>query len=112
MALLFGSSSNAARLLAAVGVASCHSRAEPQLVLGRRDKCADHAEIVVRFAVIDDIEPKVIPVLIHVAAQVAEVLHQHKSRVVLTRLLELAVPRVGGIGSVLEVSNFDHVAQD
>ena len=68
--------------------------------------------IVVGLAVVDDVQPKVVAVLIHIAAEIAEVLHQHKSRVVLAHRLEFAVTRIVGIWNVLEIRNLDHVAQN
>src|SRR5207249_3728220 len=93
------STKNAARLLTAVTVAARYSGTETQLVLIRRDERADHCAIVVRLAVVDYVQPEVEAALIQIAAEIAEVLHQHKSWVVLADLLEFAVTRIVCVGN-------------
>src|SRR5438128_10437554 len=68
----------------AVLVGARRDLAEPLLIYARGDKRADHAAIVSRFSVIQNIQPEVVPVLICVPPQVAEILHQHKGRVLLS----------------------------
>ena len=73
----------------ALGIAARHNRTEASLILRGSDERAHHAAIVVPVAVVQDVQPEVIAVVVRIAAQIAEVLHQHKRRVVL-RLLEPA----------------------
>ena len=99
-------------LLAAVLIATGDQRTEPQLVLCRGDKRADHCAIVVRLAVVPDVQPKIVTTLIAIASQVTEVLHQNERRVVLTGLLDLAVARNVRIRNVLEIRDLNHVAHN
>src|SRR5213075_2915505 len=99
-------------LLTTVSVAARHDGAETQLVFARGNERADHALIIVWRAVVDYIQPEVVATLVHVAAEIAEVLHQDKGRVVLTDLLDFRVTRIARIRWVFQVRNFDHIAQD
>src|SRR5437899_581102 len=76
--------------MSTVGVAARHHRTEPQLIFRRGEERTDHAVIVVRLAVLDYVQPEVVAALVYVAMQVAEVLNQHKGRIVLTDLLDFA----------------------
>jgi hypothetical protein len=51
------------------------SRTKSQLVLWRSNKRADHAAIVVRYLVVDDIEPEQVSTRLRIATQVTEILH-------------------------------------
>ena len=69
----------------ALGVAVRSDRAEPLLIFRGSNERAHHAAKIIRLAIIEDVEPKVVAAHIHVAPQIAEVFHQHK------RGIELAV---------------------
>src|SRR5678816_3316254 len=59
-----------------------HQRTEACLVLGRRDKRADHAAIIVRLSIVQNVQPEGKATRIRIAMQITEVLHQHKRRIV------------------------------
>src|SRR3982751_1760459 len=73
--------------LPALTVAARHHRAEPSLVLRTRDERAHHAAVVAAVGGVQYVQPELVAALLRIAAQIAEVLCQHKARVVL-RLLE------------------------
>src|SRR5882672_8793950 len=75
------------RLARAFSVAVRDNGAEALLILGRCNERTDHAAIVALVTAIQDVHPEAITILIRIAPQVAEVLSQHKRRVVL-RLFE------------------------
>jgi len=83
--------------LTTVAVCAGDGGTKSLLVFGRSEKCADHAAEVIWHAVVQNVYPEIIPTLIRIASQVAEVLHQHKRRVVFPRL---------------EFPNLHHIQQD
>ena len=79
-------------LRSAFSVRASHDRAEPQLILSRRQERADHAAIVSWCAVVQDIQPEVITTPVYLASQVALVLHQHE-RWIVGRVLNALIVR-------------------
>jgi hypothetical protein len=56
----------------------CDDGAKSALILCRSDEGADHAALVVRLDVVQDVEPEIIARLLRVSVQVTEVLHEHE----------------------------------
>src|SRR5438128_1093815 len=75
-------------------IGASHDRTESLLILARGDERADHAVIISRFPVVQNIQPEVVPVLVRVSSQVTKILHQHKCRIVLLLLEGLRLDQI------------------
>src|SRR5881394_10046 len=55
---------------------------------------ANHSAIVVRIAGVQNIKPEVIALLVRIAVQVAEILYQHKGRIVVSAFYRIETRQV------------------